>query len=164
MYTTMELKKELARELELKSIGLKIKFTAVLKHFIYSNFDKNYLYRIMDILKDKYKNTDDFIFLENIRMNLQNHRSLEDKFLLIGGHVYNNQNDNVLKDIIECIDTRFNCDFNQSIRNIDTTQQQLAGQVSGVCASQQQLVEQVGEVGATLAIVEENTNILVDKK
>jgi frataxin-like iron-binding protein CyaY len=66
-------------------------------------------YRILDLLKQKYTDTNDFNFVEQgIRCNLQNYNNLNLAISNISSYIFNFNNENLLKDLLNSIYTGIN--------------------------------------------------------
>ena len=105
---------------ELKLIGFKNKFMITLKLYLYNIEDTNFLHCILDILKKKYKEVDDWNFLEKIRENIHP-TNIKNLMYNLNGIVYNYRNESLLNDIIQCIDITINYEIKKSIHTIEAT-------------------------------------------
>jgi len=94
---------------ELKLLGLKNKLRIALKYFLF-NTPQNELscfYRILDLLKQKYTNVDDFNFIEQgIRSNL--HNNILYAISNISSYMNNYNNLHLLEDLLYSIDSGIN--------------------------------------------------------
>jgi len=97
---------------ELRLLGLKNKLLITLKYYLFNTpqMDLSCFYRILELLKQKYTDTNDFNFIEQgIRCNLQNYNN---KLLLaisnMSSYIYNYNNENLLKDLLNSIDSGIN--------------------------------------------------------
>jgi hypothetical protein len=95
---------------ELKILGLKNKLRITLKYFLF-NTPQNELscfYRILDLLKQKYTNTNDLNFIEQgIRSNIQNN-NISYTISNISSYINNYNNLHLLEDLLYSIDTGIN--------------------------------------------------------
>ena len=103
-------KAQINKELEL--LGLKNKLLITLKHYLFNThqMELSCFYRILDLLKQKYTDTNDFNFVEQgIRYNLQNYNNnLEFAISNMSSYIYNCNNEYLLKDLLNSIDTGIN--------------------------------------------------------
>lgn len=102
---------------ELKLWGLKIKLIMSLKYYLInsSNTELSCFYRVLDLLKQKYSDTNDFNFLEQgIRCNIQNYsNTIINAINNISSYIHNCNNEDLLKDILNSITTGINHNFRQ---------------------------------------------------
>lgn len=102
---------------ELKLWGLKIKLIMSLKYYLInsSNTELSCFYRVLDLLKQKYSDMNDFNFLEQgIRCNIQNYsNTIIDAINNISSYIHNCNNEDLLKDILNSITTSINHNFRQ---------------------------------------------------
>jgi len=104
-------RKQINKELEL--LGLKNKLLITLKYYLFNTpqMELSCFYRILELLKQKYTDVNDFNFVEQgIRCNLQNYNN---NFKLaisnMSSYIYNCNNEYLLKDLLNSIDTGINC-------------------------------------------------------
>ena len=99
---------------ELQLLGLKTKLLITLKNYLTNmhTIGLSFFYRILEILKQKYSNTDDFSFIEQLRCNVSN-SNISQSFSTISSHVYTCNNENLLKDLLNSIDTGFNYNYQE---------------------------------------------------
>jgi hypothetical protein len=94
---------------DLELFSLKIKLVSTLKCYLNntSQSEIKFFDKILDLLKQKYTDTDDFNFLEQgIRNNLQNyHNNLPRAITVISSYIYNYNNGYLLNDLLNSIDT-----------------------------------------------------------
>ena len=86
---------------ELALFGLKNKLIIILK-FYFLNISQSELlsfYRILQLLKQKYPDSNDVDFVENIRCNIRNNLQIS----TITSYIYNYNNDSLLKDLLNSI-------------------------------------------------------------
>lgn len=97
---------------ELKFVGLKNKLMITLKYYLINTPQTNLscFYRILDLLKLKYTETNDLNFIEQgIRSNLQNYgNNLQTALSNISSYIFNCNNEPLLRDLLESIDTGIN--------------------------------------------------------
>ncbi len=136
-------------EQEFLLINLQSNFLNTLKWHLININDDIFLYRVFNLLKQKYNNVDDFNFVENIRTNL-NKQNIPKTFYNINGIVNNYRNLNLLKDFIKCLDSSFKYDI---IKRFDNTDSLILNNTE-ITMEQNVLIE----------TTKENTNILVDKQ
>jgi len=102
---------------ELQLWSLKIKLIMSLKYYLIntSNTELSCFYRVLDLLKEKYSDTNDFNFLEQgIRCNLQNYsNTIINAINNISSYIHNCNNEDLLKDILNSITTGINHNFRQ---------------------------------------------------
>lgn len=102
---------------ELKLWGLKIKLIMSLKYYLInsSNTELSCFYRVLDLLKQKYSDMNDFNFLEQgIRCNIQNYsNTIIDAINNISSYIHNCNNEDLMKDILNSITTGINHNFRQ---------------------------------------------------
>ena len=102
---------------ELKLWGLKIKLIMSLKYYLInsSNTELSCFYRVLDLLKQKYSDTNDLNFLEQgIRCNIQNYsNTIINAINNISSYIHNCNNEDLLKDILNSITTGINLNFSQ---------------------------------------------------
>jgi hypothetical protein len=107
--------REIDKELELW--GLKIKLIMSLKYYLIntSNTELCCFYRVLDLLKQKYSDTNDFNFIEQgIRCNIQNYsNTIINAINNISSYIHNCNNEDLLKDILNSINTGINHKFRQ---------------------------------------------------
>ncbi len=139
---------DIERELEL--IQLKNKFMITLRVYLSNIGDTNFMHLTLDILKNKYKGIDDLNFLENIRQYIHPTNNIKNIVSNLNGIVYNHKNENVIIDLIRTMDTGINYEINSSIDFITSNVVEINDRTSV-------MVEPI-------AIIEQNTNILVDNK
>jgi len=97
---------------ELQLLGLKTKLLITLKNYLTNmhTIGLLFFYRILEILKHKY--SDDFNFIEQIRCNVTNTNILQ--FIsTISSNVYTCNNENLLKDLLNSIDTGVNYNYQE---------------------------------------------------
>jgi len=102
-------KAQINKELEL--LGLKNKLLITLKYYLFNihQTELSCFYRILDLLKQKYTDTNDFNFVEQgIRCNLQNYNNLNLAISNISSYIFNFNNENLLKDLLNSIYTGIN--------------------------------------------------------
>ena len=94
---------------ELEFLGLKNKLLITLKYYLFNTpqMELSCFYRILELLKQKYTDANDFNFLEQgIRCNLQNYNNnLPLAISNISSYIYNCNNEYLLKDLLNSIDT-----------------------------------------------------------
>ena len=94
---------------ELELFSLKIKLLSTLKCYLNNTLQSEiqFFYRILDLLKQKYTDTDDCNFVEQgIRNHLQNYRNnLPRAISDISSYIYNYNNGYLLNDLLNSIDT-----------------------------------------------------------
>jgi hypothetical protein len=99
--------KRIDKEIEL--FGLKIKLLSTLKRYLNNTTQSEiqFFYRILDLLKQKYIDTDDCNFVEEgIRNHLENYRNnLPRAISDISSYIYNYNNGYLLNDLLNSIDT-----------------------------------------------------------
>lgn len=103
-------KAQINKELEL--LGLKNKLLITLKYYLFNTpqMELSCFYRILELLKQKYTDTNDFNFVEQgIRCNLQNYNNLKLAISNMSSYIYNCNNEYLLKDLLNSIDTGINC-------------------------------------------------------
>jgi len=97
---------------ELILLGLKNKLLITLKFYLLniSQTELFCFYRILDLLKQKYTDSNDLNFVDQgIRCNLQNYnKNLNLAISNMSSYIYNCNNENMLKDLLSSIDTGFN--------------------------------------------------------
>jgi hypothetical protein len=97
--------------------SLKIKLIMSLKYYLIntSNTELSCFYRVLDLLKQKYNDTNDFNFLEQgIRTNIQNNsNTIITAINNISSYIHNCNNELLLKDILNSIATGINYNFRQ---------------------------------------------------
>jgi hypothetical protein len=98
---------------ELELLGLKNKLLITLKYYLFNTpqMELSCFYRILELLKQKYTDTNDFNFVEQgIRCNLQNYNNnLKLAISNMSSYIYNCNNEYLLKDLLNSIDTGINC-------------------------------------------------------
>ena len=103
-------KAQINKELEL--LGLKNKLLITLKYYLFNTpqMELSCFYRILELLKQKYTDVNDFNFVEQgIRCNLQNYNNnLPLAISNISSYIYNCNNEYLLKDLLNSIDTGIN--------------------------------------------------------
>jgi hypothetical protein len=103
-------KAQINKELEL--LGLKNKLLITLKYYLFNTpqIKLSCFYRILELLKQKYTDANDFNFVEQgIRCNLQNYNNnLSLAISNISSYIYNCNNEYLLKDLLNSIDTGIN--------------------------------------------------------
>jgi hypothetical protein len=102
-------KAQINKELEL--LGLKNKLLITLKYYLFNTpqMELSCFYRILELLKQKYTDTNDFNFVEQgIRCNLQNYNNLKLAISNMSSYIYNCNNEYLLKDLLNSIDTGIN--------------------------------------------------------
>ena len=102
-------KTQINKELEL--LGLKNKLLITLKYYLINIPQIDFLcfYRILDLLKQKYTDTNDLTFVEQgIRCNIQNYNNLNLTISNMSSYIYNCNNEYLLKDLLNSIDTGIN--------------------------------------------------------
>lgn len=102
-------KTQINKELEL--LSLKNKLLITLKYYLFNmhQMELSCFYRILDLLKQKYTDTNDFNFVEHgIRCNLQNYNNLNLAISNISSYIFNCNNENLLKDLLNSIYTGIN--------------------------------------------------------
>jgi hypothetical protein len=103
-------KAQINKELEL--LGLKNKTLITLKFYLFNTpkMELSCFYRILELLKQKYTDTNDFNFVEQgIRSNLQNYNNnLKLAISNMSSYIYNCNNEYLLKDLLNSIDTGIN--------------------------------------------------------
>ena len=103
-------KAQINKELEL--LGLKNKLLIALKYYLFNTpqLELSCFYRILELLKQKYTDTNDFNFVEQgIRCNIQNYNNnLPLAISNISSYIYNCNNEYLLKDLLNSIDTGIN--------------------------------------------------------
>lgn len=102
-------KTQINKELEL--LSLKNKLLITLKYYLFNmhQMELSCFYRILDLLKQKYTDTNDFNFVEHgIRCNLQNYNNLNLVISNISSYIFNCNNENLLKDLLNSIYTGIN--------------------------------------------------------
>jgi hypothetical protein len=134
---------------ELHLIRLKIKLLITLKYY-FTNTNQtelSFFYRILDLLKQKYNDANDFNFIEQgIRCNLQNYNNLTSVISYISSYIINYNNESLLKDLLNSIDTGINYKLENNHEIIETL-----------------IIENTNisiEQNNTLQRIEENTNNL----
>jgi hypothetical protein len=98
---------QINRELELLSLKNKLRIT--LKYYLLNTPQNEYscFYRILELLKQKYTNVNDLNFIDQgIRNNIQNYNNLT--LSNIASYIYNYNNEYLLKDLLNSIDTGIN--------------------------------------------------------
>ena len=94
---------------ELELMRLKIKLSSTLKYYVLnsSHSEMNLLYRVLEILKQKYRDDPSvYNFIEQgIRCNLQNNNNRLINISSISSYIYNCSDVSVLNDLLNCIDT-----------------------------------------------------------
>jgi hypothetical protein len=94
---------------ELELFSLKIKLLSTLKCYLNNTpqSEIQFFNRILDLLKQKYTDNDDFNFVEQgIRNHLQNYRNnLQRAIIDISSYIYNYNNGYLLNDLLNSIDT-----------------------------------------------------------
>lgn len=94
---------------ELELFSLKIKLLSTLKCYLNNTpqSEIKFFDKILNLLKQKYTNTEDFNFVEQgIRNNLQNyHNNLPRAITDISSYIYNYNNGYLLNDLLNSIDT-----------------------------------------------------------
>uniref|UniRef100_A0A6C0IWU1 Uncharacterized protein n=1 Tax=viral metagenome TaxID=1070528 RepID=A0A6C0IWU1_9ZZZZ len=97
---------------ELELLGLKNKLLITLKYYLFNTpqMELSCFYRILELLKQKYTDANDFNFVEQgIRRNLQNYNNnLPLAISNISSYIYNCNNEYLLKDLLNNIDTGIN--------------------------------------------------------
>ena len=97
---------------ELELLGLKNKLLITLKYYLFNTpqMELSCFYRILELLKQKYTDANDFNFVEQgIRCNLQNYNNnLPLAISNISSYIYNCNNEYLLKDLLNSIDTGIN--------------------------------------------------------
>lgn len=97
---------------ELKLLGLKNKLLITLKYYLFntSQTELSCFYRILELLKQKYTDANDFNFIEQgIRSNIQSyHIPLTLSISNMSSYIYNNNNENLLRDLLNSIDSGIN--------------------------------------------------------
>jgi len=80
-----------------------------------SNTELFCFYRVLDLLKEKYSDTNDFNFLEQgIRCNIQNYsNTITNAINNISSYIHNCNNEDLLKDILNSITTGINDNFRE---------------------------------------------------
>ena len=94
---------------ELELLSLKNKLRITLKYYLLNTPQNEYscFYRILELLKQKYTNVNDLIFIDQgIRNNIQNYNNLT--LSNIASYIYNYNNEYLLKDLLNSIDTGIN--------------------------------------------------------
>ena len=93
----------------LELFSLKIKLVSMLKCYLNNTAqsEMKFFHRILDLLKQKYTDTDDFNFVEQGIINhLQNyHNNLPRAITDISSYIYNYNNGYLLNDLLNSIDT-----------------------------------------------------------
>ncbi len=87
-------------EQELNLLRLKNKFIFTLNDYITNISDTIFLESTLNMLKLKYKDTDDFNFLEKIRENINSKNRMNNLNMII----FNYRNDKVILDLIKTMD------------------------------------------------------------
>lgn len=112
---------------ELKLFSLKIKLLSMLKCYLTNTLQSEiqFFYRILDLLKQKYTDTDDFNFVEQgIRNNLQNYRNnLPRSIIDISSYIYNYNNGYLLNDLLNSIDTGIMYRLENTGNEVDVSQE-----------------------------------------
>jgi hypothetical protein len=94
---------------DLELFSLKIKLVSTLKCYLNntSQSEIKFFDKILDLLKQKYTDTDDFNFVEQgIRNHLQNyHKNLPRAITDISPYIYNYNNGYLLNDLLNSIDS-----------------------------------------------------------
>jgi hypothetical protein len=94
---------------ELELFSLKIKLLSTLKCYLNNTLQSeiHFFYRILDLLKQKYTDTNDCNFVEQgIRNHLQTYRNnLPRAISDISSYIYNYNNGYLLNDLLNSIDT-----------------------------------------------------------
>jgi hypothetical protein len=94
---------------ELELLCLKNKLRITLKYYLLNTPQNEYscFYRILELLKQKYTNVNDLNFIDQgIRNNIQNYNNLT--LSNIASYIYNYNNEYLLKDLLNSIDTGIN--------------------------------------------------------
>jgi len=98
---------------ELELLGLKNKLLITLKYYLFNTpqMELSCFYRILELLKQKYTDANDFNFVEQgIRCNLQNYNNnLKLAISNMSSYIYNCNNEYLLNDLLNSIDTGINC-------------------------------------------------------
>ena len=102
---------------ELQLWALKIKLIMSLKYYLIntSNTELSCFYRVLDLLKEKYSDANDFNFIEQgIRCNIQNYsNTIINAINNISSYIHNCNNESLLIDILNSITTGINHNFRQ---------------------------------------------------
>ena len=136
-------------EQEFLLINLQCNFLNTLKWNLTNINDDIFLYRVFNLLKQKYNHPDDLNFIENIRTNI-NKQNISKTFYNINGIVNNYKNSNLLNDFIKCLDSSFKFDI---IKRFDNTYSLILNNT-----------EITNEQSVSIETTRENTNILVDNQ
>ena len=95
---------------ELELFSLKIKLLSMLKCYLNntSHAEIQFFYKILDLLQIKYNDTDDVNFIEEgIKNHLQTYRNnLPRAITDISSHIYNYNNEYLLRDLLNSINTK----------------------------------------------------------
>ena len=95
---------------ELELFSLKIKLLSILKCYLNntSQAEIQFFYKILDLLQIKYNDTDDVNFIEEgIKNHLQTYRNnLPRSITDISSHIYNYNNESLLRDLLNSINTK----------------------------------------------------------
>lgn len=136
-------------EQEFLLINLQCNFLNTLKWHLININDDIFLVRVFNLLKQKYTNSIDLNFVEDIRKNI-NKQNISKPFYNINGIVNNYKNSNLLNDFIKCLDSSFKFDI---IKRFDNTDSLILNNT-----------EITNEQSVSIETTRENTNILVDNQ
>lgn len=92
-------------EKEFLLTNLQCRFLITLKNHLVNMNDTLFLYRVFDLLKNKYTDTIDVNFLETIRTNI-NRQSSSNILYIMNGIVYNYRNEELMNDFLKCFETK----------------------------------------------------------
>jgi hypothetical protein len=106
-------------EQEFLLINLQCYFLNTLKWHLININDDIFLYRVFNLLNQKYNNPDDFNFVEKIKTNI-NKQNISKTFYNINGILNNYRNSNLFNDFIKCLDSSFKYDIIKRFDNTDS--------------------------------------------
>ena len=136
-------KAQINKELEL--FGLKNKLLITLKYYLFNTpqMELSCFYRILELLKQKYTDANDFNFLEQgIRCNLQNYNNnLKSAISNMSSYIYNNNNEYLLRDLLNSIDTGINYRLEYRQDNLE----QLIIEHTNITLQQNPYIERIDE-------------------
>ena len=136
-------KAQINKELEL--LGLKNKLLITLKYYLFNTpqMELSCFYRILELLKQKYTDANDFNFLEQgIRCNLQNYNNnLKSAISNMSSYIYNNNNEYLLRDLLNSIDTGINYRLEYRQDNLE----QLIIEHTNITLQQNPYIERIDE-------------------
>jgi hypothetical protein len=96
---------------ELQQISLKNKFLITFKYFLCNTYktDFHLFYRALDLLKQKYNNENDIVFIDKIiRNNISQMDNIQNIISKISGFIYNYNNCILLQELINICDSGIN--------------------------------------------------------